>query len=51
MQSTQGAGLKLEVHPLSGSGIEYWQNIDQYFKLDLNLISDKIDKTFQVYSY
>ncbi|URJ23486.1 phosphoglucomutase [Blochmannia endosymbiont of Camponotus sp. C-003] len=46
MQAIKASGLKLRVHPLGGSSIDYWQNIAQYYQLDLNLISEKIDKTF-----
>ncbi|AGC03604.1 phosphoglucomutase [Candidatus Blochmanniella chromaiodes str. 640] len=46
MQAIKTSGLKLGVHPLSGSSIDYWQNIAQFYQLDLNLISEKIDKTF-----
>ncbi|WP_331828243.1 phosphoglucomutase [Candidatus Blochmannia sp. SNP] len=46
MKAIQTSGLKLGVHPLGGSSIDYWQNIAQYYQLNLNLISKKIDKTF-----
>lgn len=46
MQVIKTSGLKLAVHPLSGSSINYWQNIAQFYQLDLTLVSEKIDKTF-----
>lgn len=46
MKAIKTSGLKLGVHPLSGSSINYWQNIAQHYRLDLHLISEKIDKTF-----
>lgn len=46
MKAIQTSGLKLGVHPLGGSSIDYWENIAQYYRLNLNLISKKIDKTF-----
>lgn len=46
MQAIKASGLKLAVHPLSGSSIEYWQNIAQIYQLDLTLVNEKIDKTF-----
>ncbi|WP_159714196.1 alpha-D-glucose phosphate-specific phosphoglucomutase [Blochmannia endosymbiont of Camponotus nipponensis] len=46
MNAIKTSGLKLGVHPLSGSSIDYWQNIAQDYQLDLHLISEKIDKTF-----
>ncbi|URJ30301.1 phosphoglucomutase [Candidatus Blochmannia vicinus (nom. nud.)] len=46
MKAIQTSGLKLGVHPLGGSSVDYWQNIAQYYQLNLNVISKKIDKTF-----
>lgn len=43
----QGAGLKLGVDPLGGSGIAYWQRIGEHYKLDLTLVNDSIDQTFR----
>lgn len=40
------SGLRLGVDPLSGSSIKYWQNIAQYYQLDLTIIDEKIDRTF-----
>lgn len=46
MKAIKTSGLKLVVHPLSGSSIDYWQNIAQCYQLDLTLVNEKIDKTF-----
>lgn len=46
MQAIKNSGLKLIVHPLSGSSIDYWQNIAQIYQLNLTLINEKIDQTF-----
>lgn len=43
----QRADLKLGVDPLGGSGIAYWQNIAEYYKLNLTLVNDQIDQTFR----
>lgn len=40
------SGLKLGVDPLSGSSVQYWQNIAQYYQLNLTLIDEEIDRTF-----
>ncbi|SET45036.1 phosphoglucomutase (alpha-D-glucose-1,6-bisphosphate-dependent) [Thorsellia anophelis] len=43
----QQAGLKLGVDPLGGSGIAYWQQIAEYYKLNLSLVNDQVDQTFR----
>lgn len=50
MSIIKSSGLKLGVHPLSGSSIDYWRNIAQYYQLDLELVHEKIDKTFNVFN-
>lgn len=47
MAAIQQAGLKLGVDPLGGSGIEYWQRIAEYYKLDLTLVNNIIDPSFR----
>ncbi len=47
MAAIQGAGLKLGVDPLGGSGIAYWQRIAEHYKLDLTLVNEEIDQTFR----
>lgn len=50
IDAIQKANLKLGVDPLGGSGIEYWRQIGQAFDLDLTLVSDAIDPSFQFMS-
>ncbi len=50
IEAIQNANLKLGVDPLGGSGIEYWRQIGQAFKLNLTLVSEAIDPSFQFMS-
>ncbi|OCH20734.1 phosphoglucomutase (alpha-D-glucose-1,6-bisphosphate-dependent) [Aliivibrio logei] len=50
IEAIQKANLKLGVDPLGGSGIEYWRQIGQAFELDLTLVSEAIDPSFQFMS-
>lgn len=50
MQAIQQAGLKIGVDPLGGSGIDYWRQIATTYNLDLTLVSEAIDPSFQFMS-
>ncbi|HGS4460471.1 TPA: phosphoglucomutase (alpha-D-glucose-1,6-bisphosphate-dependent) [Vibrio metschnikovii] len=50
MAAIQKAKLKIGVDPLGGSGIDYWRKIAQTYDLDLTLVSEAIDPTFQFMS-
>ncbi|MGF1911019.1 phosphoglucomutase (alpha-D-glucose-1,6-bisphosphate-dependent) [Vibrio kasasachensis] len=50
MQAIQKANLKLGVDPLGGSGIDYWRQISTAYDLDLTLVNDAIDPSFQFMS-
>ncbi|NOH83390.1 phosphoglucomutase (alpha-D-glucose-1,6-bisphosphate-dependent) [Vibrio sp. 03-59-1] len=50
MDAIQKSGLKLGVDPLGGSGIDYWRQIGQAYNLDLTLVSEAIDPSFQFMS-
>ncbi|TFH91928.1 phosphoglucomutase (alpha-D-glucose-1,6-bisphosphate-dependent) [Vibrio ouci] len=50
MEAIQKANLKLGVDPLGGSGIDYWRQIGQAYNLDLTLVSEAIDPSFQFMS-
>ncbi|EKO3671701.1 phosphoglucomutase (alpha-D-glucose-1,6-bisphosphate-dependent) [Vibrio metschnikovii] len=50
MAAIQKAKLKIGVDPLGGSGIDYWRKIAQTYGLDLTLVSEAIDPTFQFMS-
>lgn len=47
MEAIQNANLKIGVDPLGGSGIEYWRQIATSYELDLTLVNDAIDPSFQ----
>ncbi len=50
MEAIQKANLKIGVDPLGGSGIDYWRQIGKAYNLDLTLVSEAIDPTFQFMS-
>lgn len=50
MAAIQKAQLKIGVDPLGGSGIDYWRQIGQAYQLDLTLVSEAIDPSFQFMS-
>ena len=42
----KGSNLKLGVDPLGGAGVHYWKPIAKRYKLNLEVISEKVDPTF-----
>lgn len=50
MQAIQNANIKIGVDPLGGSGIDYWRQIAKEYVLDLTLVSESIDPSFQFMS-
>ncbi|WCE30526.1 phosphoglucomutase (alpha-D-glucose-1,6-bisphosphate-dependent) [Vibrio sp. SCSIO 43137] len=50
MQAIQKAKLKIGVDPLGGSGIDYWRQIAAAYQLDITLVSEAIDPSFQFMS-
>ncbi|WP_413283994.1 phosphoglucomutase (alpha-D-glucose-1,6-bisphosphate-dependent) [Vibrio sp. MA40-2] len=50
MQAIQNANIKIGVDPLGGSGIEYWRQIAKTYNLDLTLVNEAIDPSFQFMS-
>ncbi|MCL9782582.1 phosphoglucomutase (alpha-D-glucose-1,6-bisphosphate-dependent) [Vibrio sp. S4M6] len=50
MEAIQGANLNIGVDPLGGSGIEYWKKIAQVYHLNLTLVNDAVDPSFQFMS-
>jgi phosphoglucomutase len=50
MEAIQKANLKIGVDPLGGSGIDYWRQIAKTYNLDLTLVSEAIDPSFQFMS-
>lgn len=43
----RGAGLKLGVDPLGGSGVAYWPRIAEQYRLDLTVVNRTVDETFR----
>jgi phosphoglucomutase len=50
IEAIQQSKLHIGVDPLGGSGIEYWRQIAQTYKLDITLVNEAIDPTFQFMS-
>ncbi|CAH0525045.1 phosphoglucomutase (alpha-D-glucose-1,6-bisphosphate-dependent) [Vibrio hippocampi] len=50
MEAIQKADLKMGVDPLGGSGIDYWRQIAKKYQLNLTLVNEAIDPTFQFMS-
>ncbi|MFC1234843.1 phosphoglucomutase (alpha-D-glucose-1,6-bisphosphate-dependent) [Vibrio sp. F74] len=50
MKAIQNASIKIGVDPLGGSGIEYWRQIAKTYNLDLTLVNEAIDPSFQFMS-
>ena len=42
----RGAGIRMGVDPLGGAGVHYWAQIAECYKLDLTVISEKVDSQF-----
>ena len=43
----RGANLKLGVDPLGGSGVNYWSEIAERYRIPLDVVSDVVDPTFR----
>src|SRR5699024_5213021 len=44
------SGLRLGVDPLGGSGVRYWEPIREKYHLDLEILNQRVDPTFQFMS-
>ncbi|MFZ0870921.1 MAG: phosphoglucomutase (alpha-D-glucose-1,6-bisphosphate-dependent) [Rhodanobacter sp.] len=42
----RSAGIHMGVDPLGGAGVHYWKPIADRYKLDLTVVSDKVDPQF-----
>jgi phosphoglucomutase len=42
----RGAGVRMGVDPLGGAGVTYWDSIAALYKIDLKVISEKVDPQF-----
>lgn len=47
MNLIRDAGVRMGVDPLGGAGLRYWSAIIDHYKLDLHLINQIIDPTFE----
>ncbi|HMN83954.1 MAG TPA: phosphoglucomutase (alpha-D-glucose-1,6-bisphosphate-dependent) [Burkholderiaceae bacterium] len=47
LELIRGAGLKLGVDPLGGSGVAYWPRIAEQYRLHLTAANPTVDKTFR----
>jgi len=47
MDAIKKAKIKIGVDPLGGSGIEYWRKIGTTYNLDLTLVNESVDPSFQ----
>lgn len=50
MEAIQKANLNIGVDPLGGSGIEYWRQIASAYELNLTLVNEAVDPSFQFMS-
>ncbi|CCN85059.1 phosphoglucomutase [Vibrio nigripulchritudo SFn27] len=50
IEAIQKANLNIGVDPLGGSGIDYWRQIAKTYQLNLTLVSESIDPSFQFMS-
>jgi len=46
MDAIRAAGVRMGVDPLGGAGVHYWQRIAEQYRLDLNVVSSRVDPTF-----
>ena len=44
------SGLRMGVDPLGGAGVHYWSRIAEYYRIDLQVISEQVDPTFSFMS-
>jgi len=44
--SIRSAGIRMGVDPLGGAGVHYWAPIAECYKLDLTVVSEKVDPQF-----
>ena len=47
LELIRGAGLKLGVDPLGGSGVAYWPRIAEQYRLDLTVVTRTVAQTFR----
>lgn len=47
MDAIAGAGLKIGVDPMGGSGIAYWEPIAERYRLNMTVVNPEVDPTFR----
>lgn len=51
MKAIANANINIAVNPQGGTSLCYWQEIEDFYKIKLNIINTKIDPTFQFIPY
>lgn len=46
LDAIRASGLRLGADPLGGAGVRYWARIAERYRLDLTVVSDRVDPTF-----
>jgi phosphoglucomutase len=46
MEDIAGAGLKIGVDPMGGSGLNYWDRIAETYRLNIEVVNKEVDPTF-----
>jgi phosphoglucomutase len=46
LNAIRASALRMGVDPLGGAGVHYWARIAERYRLDLTVISDRVDPTF-----
>ncbi len=49
-EAIRGAGIVMGVDPLGGAGVHYWAPIAERYRLDLTVVSETVDPTFEFMS-
>ena len=47
MDIIRGSNIKLGVDPLGGAGVHYWKHIAEHYGINLKVVNEAIDPTFQ----
>jgi phosphoglucomutase len=42
----RGSGIRMGVDPLGGAGVHYWARIAEHYRIDLAVVSDRVDPQF-----
>jgi phosphoglucomutase len=47
MDAISASKISLGVDPMGGAGVHYWRRIEEHYKLNLTVVSEIVDPTFQ----